>query len=215
MGDPGRTRKKYSTPRHPWQKERIDTEKAIKQEYGIRRNDEIWKMKSKLKNFHDVAKKTVALGDKGDLLGKQLFSKLQRLGMLSSSQATIDDVLNLALKNIMDRRLQTLVCKMKLSHTPLQARQFIVHGHISVGGKAVTSPAYLVPLKDESSISFASSSTLASEDHPERVQEKKGEPVIAEEVETTSSSTANTAADRTPTAHKSHEEKKTAEVATS
>ena len=217
MGDPGKTRKKYTTPRHPWMRERIDTEKAIKQEYGIRRNDEIWKMNSKLKNFHDVAKKTVALGDKGDLLRTQLFTKLQRLGILGANQATIDDVLSLTLKNIMDRRLQTIVCKKKLAHTPLQARQFIVHGHIIVGGKKVTSPAYLVPLQDEANLSFAASSALASEDHPERVREE-GEPVIVETATTSSAaeSATETATENASavTAHKAHHEKKTAEVAT-
>ncbi len=210
MGDPGKTRKKYTTPRHPWKKERIDAEKAIKQEYGIRRNDEIWKMNSKLKNFHDVAKKTVALGDNGELLRNQLLNKLQRLGILSANQATIDDVLNLTLKNIMDRRLETLVCKKKLAHTPLQARQFIVHGHIVVGGKKVTSPAYLVPLKDEVNLSFATNSALASEDHPERVKEKEGEPVLAEATTTE----AEAVTENTVTTHKAHDEKKTAEVAT-
>ena len=36
MGDPKKARKKYSTPIHPWQKFRIDDEKAIIKEYGMK-----------------------------------------------------------------------------------------------------------------------------------------------------------------------------------
>ena len=51
MGAPKRQRKKYSTPSHPWQKERILAEKELLDKYGLRRKYEIWKMNSILKIF--------------------------------------------------------------------------------------------------------------------------------------------------------------------
>ena len=51
MGDIKRQKKKYSTPRHPWQKDRILAEKELITKYGLRRKYEIWKMNSILKNF--------------------------------------------------------------------------------------------------------------------------------------------------------------------
>ena len=171
MGDPRKVRKKFSKPRHPWQKERIDAEKIIKKEYGIRRKDEIWKMNSLLKNFHDVAKKVVAQSIKGvgEKQKDEILARLFRLGVLKQRETTTDAVLNLQLKDVMERRLQTLVFKKGLSHTPLQARQFITHGHISVGGRKVTSPSYLVPRDEENTLCFAERSAFTTEDHPERV----------------------------------------------
>ena len=44
MGDPRKTRKKYDTPQHPWQKERMDQESVFLKEYGLKNKKEIWKM---------------------------------------------------------------------------------------------------------------------------------------------------------------------------
>ena len=51
MGDPKRQRKKFSKPNHPWQKERIEAERGIIKQYGLRRKYEIWKMDSMMKKF--------------------------------------------------------------------------------------------------------------------------------------------------------------------
>jgi small subunit ribosomal protein S4 len=34
MGDPRKRKKKYETPTHPWQKDRIDDEKELRRKYG-------------------------------------------------------------------------------------------------------------------------------------------------------------------------------------
>ena len=72
-------------------------------------------------------------------------------------------------KDIIDRRLQSIVCKKGLAKTMNQARQFIVHRHIAIGDKEITSPAYILPLEEESKMVFRSTSTLSAEDHPERM----------------------------------------------
>lgn len=168
MGDPKKTRKKYATPSHPWQKERIEEENAIIKEYGMKNKKEIWKMRSFLQNAKHQAKRIVALKDSQAEKEKALLlGKLMRYGLLKEN-SSLDDVLGLSLKDVLERRLQTLTKKHGHAKTMNQARQFIVHAHVTVRGKTVTSPSYLVSVEEEPMISFSGISSLANTDHPER-----------------------------------------------
>lgn len=168
MGDPKKIRKKYTTPSHPWQKERIEEENALLKEYGMKNKKEIWKMRSFLQNAKHQAKNIVALKDNQAEREKTLLlGKLMRYGLLKEN-SSLDDVLGLSLKDVLERRLQTLVKKHSHAKTMSQARQFIVHAHITVRGKTVTSPSYLVSVEEEPLISFSIISSLSSIDHPER-----------------------------------------------
>ncbi len=168
MGDPRRIRKKYQGPRHPWNKERIEEEKQLLREYGLSNKKELWKVQSKLTNFKDNIKRLIPLSSEQSVREReQIFSRLRRLGLLGAS-ASADDVLGLSVRSLLDRRLQTVVFKKGLARSIKQARQFIVHGHIVVGDRKITSPGYLVPVAEESLIDFRPSSSLAQEDHPER-----------------------------------------------
>ena len=154
MGDPKKQRKKFSKPSHPWQKERIESEKIILNQYGMRRKYEVWKMDSMLKKFLQRAK--TIIGERSlqsDTEKKQLLDRLYLLGLLKKD-SKVADVLNLTLKDIMERRLQTLVCRKNLAKTMLQSRQFITHEHIVVKGKKITSPSYLVSIEEEPLIKF-------------------------------------------------------------
>ena len=149
MGDPKKQRKKFSKPDHPWQKERIDEEKGILKQYGLRRKYEVWKMNSMLKKFLHRAK--TIIGEKtsqSDLEKKQLLERLHLLGLLKKD-SKVEDILNLKLKDVLDRRLQTLVHRKQIAKTIKQAREFIVHEHIAVGNKKITTPSYLVSIEEE------------------------------------------------------------------
>lgn len=173
MGDIKKKRKKYSRPSHPWQKERIDKEKELLKEYGLVNKKEIWKADSMISNFSNRAKKLTALKtEQSNKESKQLLSKLISIGLLEEN-SKVGDVLILNTKNMLDRRLQSIVLKKNLAKTSNQARQFIVHGHISVGEKKIRSPSYLVLKKEEELVNFIENSNLASLDHPERVIEDK------------------------------------------
>lgn len=152
MGDPKKQRKKFSKPGHPWQKERIAAEKEILSQYGLKRKDEVWKMDSVLRKFLNRAK--IIIGEstlQSDIEKKQLLSRLYSLGLLKKD-SRIEDVLNLTLKDLLERRLQTLVCKKNIAKTMLQAREFITHEHISVGMKKITTPSYIVSIEEEPQI---------------------------------------------------------------
>jgi len=176
MGDPRKRHKSYSTPSHPWQRTRIEEEKILVKEYGVGNKKEIWKMNSILRRFAGVAKNSVALKTKqGEKEKKQLLDRLQTLGLLTPTAQAVD-VLNLKLKDIMERRLQTLIYRKGMARTVKQARQFITHRHIAVAGKIVTQPSYLVLKKEEDKIGFLASSTLSNTEHAERIiLEKKKE----------------------------------------
>jgi small subunit ribosomal protein S4 len=97
------------------------------------------------------------------------------MGLIKKS-AQLDDILSLTSKDIMERRLQTLVHRKGLAKSMKQARQFITHGHIRIKDKMITVPSYVVKIDEEEHISFCPTSQLASIDHPERVIKKKEEP---------------------------------------
>lgn len=187
MGDPRHFRKKYDTPSHPWQSVRITEEAALKKEFGIPTNTEIWKMLSKLKDFKDRVKKLVPrVGKQAEIERAQLLTKLQSLSLLQTGE-TLDKVLSLTLKNVMDRRLQSLLVKKGLARTMKQARQMITHEHVLVKDKKITAPSYLVDIAEEGSINFHASSPFTDNMHPERnvVKKEKAEEKVEKKEEET------------------------------
>ncbi len=172
MGDPKKQRPKFQTPSHPWQKERIEEEKKIMREYALKNKTEIYRLNSILRKFASQAKNLVAKKtEQAEKEKKQLMERLVRLGILEGN-AHMDDVLALTLKNILERRLQSLVFRKGMSKTMNQARQFITHRHITLNGKKLTSPNHLVPKELENTIQYSPSSNLKDEMHPERIQPK-------------------------------------------
>ncbi len=172
MGDIKKNRKKYSKPSHPWQKDRIEKEKEILKKYGLKNKKEIWKSTSVLSRFKNRAKKYIALTTKQAEKEKtELLSKVISMGLLEKN-TKLEDVLSLTAEDILNRRLQTILLKNNLAKTTKQARQFIVHGHVGVDGKKITSPAYLVLKKEESLINFTKKSSLSDNEHPERIIKK-------------------------------------------
>ncbi|KCZ71688.1 ribosomal protein S4/S9 [Candidatus Methanoperedens nitroreducens] len=173
MGYPGKDRKSYDTPKHPWQAARMASEVELVKRYGLRNRKEVWKTHSSLKNYRELARKLLAESAKGKLAGNvktdsdNILSRLKRYGLLKTD-AGLDDILSLDVTNFLERRLQTQVHKQGLANTVKQARQFIVHGHISVGGRRVTVPGYLVSMDEELRINYYGSSPLFGEGHPSR-----------------------------------------------
>ncbi|MBW3014997.1 30S ribosomal protein S4 [Candidatus Woesearchaeota archaeon] len=173
MGDPRKSRKKYSSPAKPWEKQRIDEEREILKEYALKNKKEIWKTRSLLKNFTYFSKKLItAKGPQAQIEKEQLLKRLQMLGLLPVG-ARLDDVLGLSINDFLERRLQSLVFKKGLARSMKQARQFIVHEHVMVNGKKITVPSYLVSKQEEDLITFAPNSSLVDSEHPERKVEKK------------------------------------------
>ncbi len=168
MGDPKRHRKKYKTPRKPWDEARLREELEIIGTYGLRNKRELWRVKTELSRIRRMARSLLAKSpEERAEVEKQLLSKLYRMGLVEED-ATLDDVLGLTVKDLLERRLQTMVYRLGLAKTVHQARQLIVHGHISVNGRRVRSPGYIVKRGEEDTITYWPYSPLASEEHPLR-----------------------------------------------
>ncbi|EQD45783.1 Ribosomal protein S4/S9, eukaryotic/archaeal [mine drainage metagenome] len=181
LGDQKFQHKKYSTPRHPWEAARIAQEKEILERYGLKNKRELWKSLSMLDSFRTQARTLEGKMRYQDEYSMQQFKnmirRLQRFNILNEG-ATLDDVLSLKLDDILERRLQTLVFKMKLAITMKQARQLITHGQISLGGRRVTIPGLMVEASLEPTLAYDPDSPLADELHPIRqaILKKKEEP---------------------------------------
>ncbi len=168
MGDPKKQRKKFETPRFPWRTDVLQSELKLLGQYGLRNKRELWRHETMLSKFRGIARSILGMPEKeGEKLKKQLLSRLNRLGILSEN-AALDDVLDLSIEDILERRLQSLVFHKGLAKSVHQARQLITHGHIAIGGKKVTSPSYLVLRAEEASIDYAPTSAVANSDHPLR-----------------------------------------------
>jgi len=147
MGHPRRQKKKYESPKKPYDKVRIETERKIKTDFGLRRKHEIKRSESILRGFKRRARDLQAKTDDKEKV--QLFQKLEHIGLQCSS---LEEVLGIKLENILSRRLQTMVFKKGLANSPRHARQLITHGHVIVGGKKVLWPSYIVKRKEEDKV---------------------------------------------------------------
>lgn len=180
MGNPRQLRKKYQGPGHPWQKQRIEEEKALVRDYGLKNKQEVYRANSRVKTYMDTAKRLIAAtGAQADKEREQLLSRLVRLGVFPEGSG-LDNVLSLTTQDILERRLQTLLCRKGYARTMKQARQFITHCHVMVGDNVVTAPGYIVLKEEEPSITFHPRSVLASEEHPERARPEPVAPVAEE-----------------------------------
>ncbi|MFX1388374.1 MAG: 30S ribosomal protein S4 [Promethearchaeota archaeon] len=162
MGDPRRLKKKFRKPKHPYQKDRQMEELEFLGKYGLRNKREYWKMRTMLGDWRNIARQSRTLSEEQAVEVQQtLIQKLNRLGIIGS-EAEFEDVLLLTTEDILKRRLQTLVYEKGLASTIYQARQYITHGHIQVGGKKINAPSYIVKRTEEDFIGFAPNSPLSA-----------------------------------------------------
>lgn len=144
-----RIRKNYKTPTKGWSKERIEREREIVKNYGLKKKKEIWMSETLSRKFRRLARALAAKTDKQK--EKLLIDKLVRFGLLSEG-STLDDVLSLTTEKFLERRLQTVLVRNGICTKPKQARQIIVHGHVLISGKRIVYPSYLVQKSEEDKI---------------------------------------------------------------
>lgn len=173
MGDPKKLRKNYDAPSHPWRGDRIKEEKELMIKYGLKNKTEVYKAYSYLRTLRSQARTLqaqVRTGHRQSLKETdQLLKRCIRLGLLPDG-ASLQDILGLNVESILSRRFQTIVYNKGLSQTPDQARQMIVHGHVSLTERKVTIPGLLINKGDERTIEYSGRSPYRSEDHPMRPQ---------------------------------------------
>ena len=146
-----RQKRKYSRPLRPWNKPRLDAERSFSIEYGLKKKKELWRVEAILSDWRSRARELQGAHNKVE--EQHLLEKLMKLGLLKEG-ATLDDVLALETIDLLNRRLQTLVFKKGLANTPVQARQFIVHGHIALDGKKARWPSTIVSADQNEKIGY-------------------------------------------------------------
>ena len=168
MGDPRRQKKKFETPRFPWRTDTLQAELQLLGTYGLRNKHELWRHKTMLSKYRGTARSLLGMTtQQREVLEKQLLARLNRLGILPDT-AVLDNVLDMSLEDILERRLQTLVFRKGMAKSIHQARQLITHGHVAISTRRVLTPSYLVLRDDEANISFALTSPAANPEHPLR-----------------------------------------------
>jgi small subunit ribosomal protein S4 len=166
MGDPKKQRKKYETPRHPWRKDQLEVELKLVGEYGLRNKRELWRYRTMLSQVRGIARSLLAKSEEERAkVQSEYLSKLSRVGLLPEA-TQIDEVLDLDIKDLLERRLQTMVFRAGLAKSIHQARQLVSHGHIIIGDRRVTVPSYMVPRQQEPFIKYAPESPFGRPDHP-------------------------------------------------
>ncbi|MGH9877128.1 MAG: 30S ribosomal protein S4 [Nitrososphaerales archaeon] len=160
MGDPKRPKNTFKKPRRPWSTDQLTQELQTVGTYGLRNKRELWKAQTELSRIRKQARALLALplevraGKETELL-----KSLIRLGLVSEA-ATLDDVLNLKIEDLLERRLQSVIMKKGFVKTTYQARQAVVHGHVVINDRIVNIPSYMVRRDEEQGVTIRSGSTL-------------------------------------------------------
>ncbi len=163
MGHPRKARKKYDTPSHPWNADRIKEENHLSTKYGLKNKKEIWKADSRVEKYRREARIILGMDlDEREEEEEELLDHLVRYGFISPN-AKLEEVLDLSVEDILRRRLQTLVYRKGFAHTAKEARLFIVHGHITLNGRKINVPGHLVRKIDENNIDFYPGSSVAKQ----------------------------------------------------
>jgi small subunit ribosomal protein S4 len=168
MGDPKKQRKKYETPRFRWRKDILQEELKLLGQYGLRNKHELWRHKTTLSKTRGIARSLIGKApEEREKMENELLTKLKKIGILQDT-AVLDNVLDLTIEDILERRLQTIVFRKGLARTSYQSRQLITHGHINIGNRRVTIPGYIVSKEEDPQVAYSPKSAVAQEAHPLR-----------------------------------------------
>jgi len=160
-----RNRKTWEGPGHPWQKDRIEEERQLLKHYGLKNKRELWKASTiarKIRFYVRYLNAKKAAGVDVSKEEEKLKNRLVKLGLLNKN-SDISEALNITVREILERRLQTIVFRKGLAKTIKQARQLIVHRHIVIGDKVISSPGYLVKVDEEDKIGYNPYSNIDKE----------------------------------------------------
>jgi small subunit ribosomal protein S4 len=168
MGDPKKQRKKFETPRFRWRTDILQEELKLIGQYGLRNKHELWRHKTMLSKTRGIARSLIGKTPEERMkMENELLARLKKLGILAKT-SVLDNVLDLSIEDLLERRLQTIVFRKGLARTIFQARQLITHGHITIGNRRVTVPSYTVAKAEEEQVIYSPQSAVVNEAHPLR-----------------------------------------------
>lgn len=171
MGDPRKLRNKFERPKKLWDVDRLAEEKRLKTDFGLKNMRELWRATAELKKYRREARRLLSVSEeerRDD--AKKILVKLAKMGILKEG-SPLDDVLSLEVKDVLERRLQTVVLRKGLAKSMAQSRQLITHGFIMVDGSRVTKPAYLV--RTDENLAYSRPIEISSKPPAEEKPESK------------------------------------------
>jgi len=150
--------KTYSTPRRPYEKERLDQELKLIGQFGLRNKHEVWRVRYTLAKIRKAARDLLTLEEKDPkrlFEGNALLRRLVRIGVLDEGKMKLDYVLGLKVEDFLQRRLQTQVFNSGLAKSIHHARVLIRQRHIRVRKQVVNIPSFIVRLDSQKHIEFS------------------------------------------------------------
>ncbi len=155
MGDPHYPSRVWRKPKRPLNYDFMMEDLNTLGTYGLKNKRELWKARTELSRVRHQARSLLALRQEVREQKEPILMKsLARIGLVKED-ATLDDVLNLGINDLLSRRLQTIVQRKYSFKTPYQARQAIVHGHVTIGDRVITIPSYIVSVVEELGIELS------------------------------------------------------------
>jgi len=157
MGGLKKPKKKYlaGKPKKIWNKQLLLEELQLVGDYGLRNKKELWLARAHLKRITRRARSLLSMtAEERAPLEMPFKERLYKMGFIEDPNVPLDRILSLDVRAVLERRLQTIVYRMGLAKSIHHARQLIVHGHVAVAGRRVTSPGFLVPRELEDKISL-------------------------------------------------------------
>ncbi len=153
MGAPKRNRQKFEKPKERWNLERIKSDNNLIDEYGLKNMKELWKQEFEVSRIRRNVRELLSGGTETEDVKNRIITRLTKLG-LATTTTTLDDLLDLKVNGLLDRRLQTVVFKKGLARSIRQARQLTVHGFIAINGRKINRPGYMVGKEDEKFVGY-------------------------------------------------------------
>lgn len=143
---PIRKHQKFNRPKKIFDIALIKEENGLIKRYGLKNRREVWKANFAIGKIRNLAKELILANE----TEKNQF--IERQAKKGFAVTSIADILGLGKEDYLKRRLESIIVAKKLAKTHKQARQMIVHRHVSMGGNVINSPAHLTTIEEEASI---------------------------------------------------------------
>ena len=146
-------------PKRPYEKERLDSELLLVGQFGLKNKREVWRVQYVLARIRKAARELLTLEENDPrriFEGEALIRRMRRIGILKKNEMKLDYVLGLTVRQLLERRLQSLVYHNQYAKSIHQARTMIFAKKICITKglrrQIINIPSYIVRKENESNI---------------------------------------------------------------